>query len=164
MAGELLGFPEPNLATLTAAPPQDDDSDPPQEPQQWIHGGLLPVQVILRDLAARPPGSSAKINAETVWEHIQNKLKHDALEDFAPHLRAELLQRGGLILLDGLDEVPDAEDRRQQIKTAVQEFAATFSKCRYLVTSRTYAYQRQEWKLNGFSEVQLAPFTLGQIN
>ena len=40
----------------------------------------------------------------------------------------------------------------------------TFSKCRFLVTSRTYAYQRQEWKLDGFNSVQLQPFTPGQIS
>ena len=87
-----------------------------------------------------------------------------ALDDFAPHLREHLLERGGLVLLDGLDEVPDADNRRVQIKQAVQDFAATFSKCRFLVTSRTYAYQRQDWKLDGFAEVHLLPFTPGQID
>ena len=65
--------------------------------------------------------------------------------------------------MDGLDEVPDARGRRQQIKQAVQDFSATFAKCRFLITSRTYAYQRQDWKLEGFVEVHLLPFTQGQI-
>ena len=73
------------------------------------------------------------------------------------------MERGGLILLDGLDEVPDAASRREQIKQAVQDFAKTFTRCRYLVTSRTYAYTREDWKLQGFAEVSLRVFSMAQI-
>jgi formylglycine-generating enzyme required for sulfatase activity len=171
MAGEALGMPGPNLATLTAPVPREagnansNASDKP-ESQHWDHGALLPVQVVLRDLASQlpPPGHAVDADADTVWTFIRGRLKQAALDDFAPHLREELLEHGGLVLLDGLDEVPDAFDRREQIKRAVQDFAATFSRCRFLVTSRTYAYQRQDWKLDGFSEVQLLPFTTGQIH
>jgi predicted NACHT family NTPase len=67
------------------------------------------------------------------------------------------------MLLDGLDEVPDTQDRRAQIRQVVEDFATTCSRCRFLVTSRTDAYQRQEWKLDGFAEVQLLPFTRAQV-
>ena len=66
-------------------------------------------------------------------------------------------------LLDGLDEVPEADQRRVQVKTAVEQFATLFPKVRMLVTSRTYAYQRQDWKLNRFAEGGLAPFSSAQI-
>jgi formylglycine-generating enzyme required for sulfatase activity len=67
------------------------------------------------------------------------------------------------VLLDGLDEVPEADQRRVQVKQAVQGFAADFPRCRFVVASRTYAYQRQDWKLPGFSEAVLAPFSPAQI-
>ena len=164
MAGELLGISSPNLSTLTAPPPKEEGDEKDPEYQQWDHGGLLPVHVILRDLAIRRGDSNADVNAETVWDFICSRLKQAALDDFAPYMREELLDRGGLVLLDGLDEVPDANNRRGQIKKAVQDFVATFSKSRFLITSRTYAYQRQEWKLDNFAEVQLSPFTRGQIH
>ncbi|WP_295414068.1 SUMF1/EgtB/PvdO family nonheme iron enzyme [uncultured Thiodictyon sp.] len=66
-------------------------------------------------------------------------------------------------MLDGLDEAPDAHDHRAQIKHVVEDFAAVFSRCRFLITSRTYAYQRQEWRIDGFAEVSLRPFRRGQV-
>ena len=161
MAGEFLGLPGPNLGTLAAPLPEDDLED--STPQQWDHAALMPVHVVLHDLASQLPPSGTLANAETVWRYIGGCLQQAALEEFAPFLRGELLNRGGLILFDGLDEVPDALDRREQIKQAVQDFAATFSRCRFLVTSRTYAYQRQDWKLDGFAEVRLSLFTPSQI-
>jgi formylglycine-generating enzyme required for sulfatase activity len=48
-------------------------------------------------------------------------------------------------------------------RTAVEQFATLFPKVRILVTSRTSAYQRQDWKLRGFAEAGLAPFSAAQI-
>ena len=93
----------------------------------------------------------------------RQELKAACLADYVPWLRQELRERGGLLLLDGLDEVPEAERRREQVKQAVEEFVKSFGKCRVLVTSRTYAYQNQGWRLQGFAEATLAPFSDGQI-
>ena len=164
MAGEMLGATGINLATLTAPiPPEPDSREKEPRPQRWNHGALLPVHVVLRDLASELPAPGAAANADTVWQHIEGRLQRAALGNFAPHLQDELLKRGGLILLDGLDEVPDPFTRREQVKQAVQDFADTFGQCRFLVTSRTYAYTRQDWKLTGFAEVALLPFTPGQV-
>jgi predicted NACHT family NTPase len=163
MAGELLGHTALNLATLTAPlPKEEDDDDKEPQPQRWDHKALLPVQVTLRDFASQLPPPGTPLNADTVCSYLKKQLEQAALNDFFPLLHEEMIGGRALILLDGLDEVPDALDRRAQIKQAVQDFAATFSRCRFLVTSRTYAYQRQDWKLDGFAEVHLLPFTHGQ--
>ncbi len=161
MAGAWLGDAAANLQTLTAPIPPEPHSRDQPKPQHWEHGALLPVPVVLRDFASELAGKA--VNAETLWQHIESQLRQASLGEFAPHLRAELLDEGGLILLDGLDEVPESENRREQIKQAVQDFAYTFQHCRFLATSRTYAYTRQDWKLQGFAESVLLPFSAGQI-
>ncbi len=162
LAGSGLGDTHINLDLLRELLPQKEDKEP--ELQPWQHGALLPVRVVLRDFAARglpPQGETA--TAKHLWDFIVAELRAAALEDYAPYLRRELQERGGLLLLDGLDEVPQAEERRVQIKQVVEAFVGSFGKCRVLVTSRTYAYQQQAWRLQDFAETVLAPFGEGQI-
>jgi hypothetical protein len=152
-AGALLDHAQINLAALTAPlPPEDKErqqkEEEPPKPQPWKHGPLLPL-----------PGEKA--NAGHLWAFLSDELAKVALADFVEPLRAHLLSKGGLVLFDGLDEVPEADAHRLQIKQAVEDFAASFAKCRLLVTSRTYAYQNQAWQLNGFSASLLAPFSNG---
>jgi hypothetical protein len=167
LAGEILRIPGANLKLLRRPiPPEEgaltEEPQPKPKPQRWRHGALLPVRVVLRDFAASLPPPGTPAGANDLWTFIVGQLPA-SLPRYADHLSAELLGQGGLILLDGLDEVPDALQRREQVKTAVQEFAATHARCRFLVTSRTYAYQRQDWKLDGFAERELLPFTRGQV-
>ncbi len=168
LAGEVLGDEQANLSTLTAPLPfapageSDREEDREPQPQPWDHGPLLPVRVVLRDLAARGlPEPGRPLENDALWSFVVAELDH---REYAPHLKKELLEQGGLILLDGLDEVPDAHQRRFQVKQAVQDFAGAFPNCRFLVTSRTYAYQRQAWKLEDFAEVVLSSFTPAQVH
>ena len=100
---------------------------------------------------------------EHLWQFLIQAPEDDSLERYTPYLRQYLRIHGGVVLFDGLDEVPEAEQRRTQIKQVVESFARAFPQCRIVVTSRTYAYQRQEWRLSGFTEAVLAPFSKEQI-
>ena len=163
LAGECLKDSEINLGFLTKPLPNDEGEDT-DKPQPWSHRALLPLRVILRDFAARgihPAGAKSK--SPLLWAFIEAELKACDLAEFATHLKQELREKGGLILLDGLDEVPEAETRRGQVKEAIEEFCKTYSLCRVLLTSRTYAYQQQGWQLSGFAQAELLPLADGQI-
>ncbi len=164
LAGERLERADVNLKMLTAPLP-DDDGDDRDEHQPWQHGPLLPVRVILRDLAASGllPGAGHSVSVEHLWNFIQKGMKDAGLAAYAPYLRKRLDKQGGIILFDGLDEVPAADERREQIIRLVEQTTSAFPKCRILVTSRVYAYRRQDWALSGFDATVLAPFSRGQI-
>ncbi|PJI37864.1 MAG: hypothetical protein CTR54_22790, partial [Rhizobium sp.] len=162
LAGEALKDGQANLRHLTAPLPDEEGKDGKKR-QPWRHGALLPVPVVLRDFAATGLPERGAATAETLWNFIAQELTAACQAECAPWLRHELRERGGLLLLDGLDEVPEAEHRREQVQQAVEAFVQSFGNCRVLVTSRTYAYQNQGWRLQGFGEATLAPFSDGQI-
>lgn len=163
LAGQLLGHQCVNLNLLTAPLPDDEGRDI-EERQMWQHGSLLPIILTLRDFAASGlPQDKELATAGHLWQFLANTLKKAAFEDYVPYLQEVLQAYGGIIFLDGLDEVPDADRCRTQIKQAVEDFAESFPKCRIVVTSRIYAYKQQEWRLTGFTETVLASFSQGQI-
>jgi hypothetical protein len=132
--------------------------------QLWTHGALLPVRIILREFAARGlPENGQKATAKHLWDFILTELEACSLRDYAPYLRKHLIEVGGLMMFDGLDEVPEANRLREQIKNVVESFSSNYPKCRVLVTSRTYSYQKQDWQLSGFVTAILRPFTSDQI-
>lgn len=161
LSGENLGRKDAGIKLLTSPLPDDEGKDR-EERQPWRHGPLIPVRIILRDFAARGFPKQGGCAAD-LWEFTEDELRRIDLGAFAGPLREELQNKGGLILLDGLDEVPEAENRRAQIKAVVEDFIKTYTKCRILITSRTYAYQRQEWRIPDLYETELIPFSKGQI-
>lgn len=165
LAGAGLPEADDTLATLTAPLPQDDGTEG-EERQPWDHPTLLPIKVTLRDFVASGlPAPGQPATAQHLWAFIATTLDEAALTDFTPLLQQALRdpKQGGLLLLDGLDEVPEANHCRAQLLQVILEFRRAFPHCRILVTGRTYAYQRQEWQLPDFAEAVLAPFSAGQI-
>ena len=157
MAGEILGRDEANLSLLSRYLNKDDEKEEGR-PARFAQP-LIPVKVVLRDYVS----ALLEDGTVTLWQFIQLALQRHDLGEFSDALNLELTQVGGLILLDGLDEVPQSEGHREAMIERVGHFRERFSKCRILVTSRTYAYEQKKWQLAEFTPVVLAPFNQEQI-
>ena len=163
LAGEALGHDQADLALLTAPLP-DEKGDDGEERQPWGHGPLLPVRVVLREYVAE-----GLLAGKGLWDFLRDRLSGNQpgtvdLSWFADHLRETLRRKpGGLLILDGLDEVPEENRMRVQLRDAVHGFCDTFPDCRVLVTARPYAYQDPEGRLEGFEIRHLVDFSEEQI-
>jgi len=142
-----------------------------EEPEPWLerltpwdHGPLLPLRVILREFAAGLPAGTRRGKAALFLQHQRATLDEWGLSSFWPHTYQALGEgkQPILVLLDGLDEVP--ADLRQVVVESVDDLAGRYPQHRYLVTCRPYAYVGQPWRLSGFREVTLAPFSEEQID
>ena len=124
----------------------------------WTGPALLPVIIPLGRLAANLAGDGAEDVAAAIRAHITT---YRDLVSYGQALLAELRETGGLVVFDGLDEVPGA--KRVQVKTALSRFATVYPQCRVLVTCRTHSYQHDRgWQLD-WRAYELAPFSDKQI-
>lgn len=134
---------------------------------EWDLGAYTPIYVDLRDLVrtAFPPLPAAaqtpapRPTAETFWGYVRDPLLPAALATFARDLRTLADEGKAILLLDGLDEVPEADDprRREQVKALIAALVNDTPKLRIIVGSRPYAYQVGEWALAGFGHTLLQP-------
>ncbi len=178
LAGEPLAG-AVNLQTLTQPLPDDKgrpqtreievegQDEPIQEEvlQDWDKGALIPLRVILRDFSASPcfPKASDKPETKHLLEFLQLDLKNKGCEEYYQVLEDRLRAGRVLVMLDGLDEVAQAGDRRKHLVAGINEFVKSFGDCRFLVTCRPYAYRNREWQLSQFASSELAVFGRGQI-
>lgn len=163
LAGEALKHRNANLRRMTEPLPGLDGAETLTS-QAWSHGLLLPLVVALRDFAARGlPEPGVVGRAKHLLGFVGSEMASDGLSDYVAPLWQHLREEGGLLLLDGIDEVPASDGQRIQIKQVIEDFATSFPSCRILVTSRPYSYQEPRWRLEGFQEAVLAPFDSTQI-
>jgi predicted NACHT family NTPase len=134
-------------------------------PGLTLDPGLLPVRVTLRGFARDLPSDAHKGTAHLLWQYILRSLA--PLDEFGGSLKDALLRGRALVVLDGLDEVPETSREgkvspRRLVLQAVEDFAlCNFDSrnARYLVTCRTASYI-PPWTLDGFKEAELAEFDL----
>jgi formylglycine-generating enzyme required for sulfatase activity len=136
--------------------------------QPITHGLLanrIPVRIILRDIDISQ--QTDKTSPACLWDAIEK----DISEKLKPHgeahhaqavltaLRQKLLSKPyGVIMLDGLDEVSVAHQRRSQLISAIKSLVTALPNCQFIVTARPYAYTEQNWRLANFSEFMLTDF------
>jgi hypothetical protein len=129
----------------------------------WEGPALLPVFVPLGRFAASlpekiGPGSAKQVEA-FIYEHVQERTD---LNGYGKPLLAALQNQGGLVVFDGLDEVPAR--RRSQVKQAVSGFTTQYRRCKALVTCRTHSYRQDEgWHMDWPGVAELAPFSDAKI-
>ena len=76
---------------------------------------------------------------------------------------AELLREGkALVLVDGLDELPEGR-KREEAREWLDELASNYEKARYVITSRP-AVVRDAWPDKSFAIAELQPMSFDDVN
>jgi len=76
-------------------------------------------------------------------------------------VHTQLSQGRGIVLVDGVDEVPDS--LRDDVRAWLRDLAGTYPKCRFIVTSRPHAVDDAWLSNEGFSRMELQPMTPSDI-
>ncbi|MGH8549102.1 MAG: NACHT domain-containing protein [Methylococcales bacterium] len=66
-------------------------------------------------------------------------------------------------MFDGLDEVAKAGERRKRLIACIHGFVKSFSKARFVVICRPFAYAQDDWRLEQFTDTALAGYGRGQM-
>ncbi len=161
LAGGGLRRKDANLETLLADAKGHSTTETPAFTQRRVRG-LLPLWVSLGDLADRGlPAPDQDATSDDLWRYIGAELAAD-LAPFVGPLRREVTTKGGILLLDGLDEFPGARDYRRQLIGMIDDFAVRHPKCRIVLTSRPHEYRTHHWSLPNFTAANLLPFSDSQ--
>ncbi|QKS29406.1 MAG: Serine/threonine-protein kinase pkn1 [Accumulibacter sp.] len=131
--------------------------------EQWRHGALLPIRVVLRRFAEQLPAGAAA-HAGDLWDFIGRDLDASGY-GLSPETK-RFVQRiardhGALIVLDGLDECGDDASRQRVVGAVRQLMRGAGDRCRFLFTARPYAWPAGADPAQGV--YALADFDDGQI-
>jgi formylglycine-generating enzyme required for sulfatase activity len=167
LAGESLGLSNANLKTLVATSVErgrDESYGVSDCNELWKHGALIPIYIQMYDFAAIINQDIARDkSSEILWKYIETKLHQMDLNNFTYELREEIIQDGGVLMLDGLDEIFGDIRTHKKIKKIIEDFTLSYPKCRVILTCRNSTYQKFNLYLEGFSRTLLSPFSKEQI-
>jgi len=142
--------------------------------RDWLLDAFTPVYLELRDLVRHAfsplPIDSAQPNSlpscDDLWKYVRRHVLSDDLAGLMGELQQLFASGQAILLLDGLDEVPQGADKRRQrqIKSLVSSLVAAYPDLRIIITSRPHAYRRGDWSLDGFGRAELRPLTLDRLH
>ena len=118
---------------------------------------LIPLSAYAQHLRHLTPAAGAE--EKTLASFITHYLiQHEAGFELPPDFFKQLLQSGQsvLLLLDGLDEVPD-DNERAVVRQAIENLVTGRERMRVVVTCRTAAYKERTALGKDFREVQVLP-------
>lgn len=131
---------------------------------EWSHGALLPIRIVLRHLADSLPPGDAPARAGDVWSFVRESLERGGYitaRDNAQYLERIATSHGALFLFDGLDECGN-DHQRSRVEVGVREFIRTAHKSScFILTARPYAFPSGTDASNGV--YALAQFNDKQI-
>jgi len=132
----------------------------------WSLPAYTPIFISLRDLVATQfPETDDPAGTPEFITYLQAQLGEIRINDYWDELEEQLTKGEAIILLDGLDEVPDAvtEERRDQIINLIDDLSVDFEACRIIISSRPHAYNG-DWYLEGFGQTALVPLFDNRIH
>jgi formylglycine-generating enzyme required for sulfatase activity len=125
----------------------------------------FPIRLILRDVTI--PTDRKTCGVDILWNALRGdltkKIGREQADLLFPHLQKRIKTTPCLIMLDGLDEVPESEERRQRLLEAIEHFAAPLKQSIVVVTARPYTYDNPKWHLPHFEILDLLNFSSEQI-
>ncbi len=130
-------------------------------PQLRMGDGFLPpvpIFLVLRDFAAALDAGVQAGRAEDFWTFLRSSIKSCGKpESWADTVKAAVAERGGWFVLDGWDETVDPE-RLTRVAEALSDLVKySGSSCRFLLTSRFYAWDAVQMARTGGGKVSMDP-------
>ncbi len=140
----------------------------------WLLDAYTPLYVEIRELVReafpalpeREEEDPDMPDVDAFWRYVKTHVLGESMAGFLPELQRLFAHGQAMLMLDGLDEAPQAADplRRQQIKSLIASLVRTYPRLRIIITSRPHAYRNHEWSLKGFGRTELRPLDLGRLH
>lgn len=139
----------------------------PERLPENIQNHIL-LRIILRDAAKYLSVVDIKDNPEVIWKAIKedfvNSIGKDGSEEAFITFKKLILENPCLVLFDGLDEIPDSEERRVPLINSINSFIQILHpESKIIITMRPYAFDASQWISGNFFIFYIKPFTLTKI-